>query len=405
MSETTETQPKQGKADGYPCPQCGAQTSLKPGTDSLGCDHCGAVVPIDAGGKVIREHDFQAALAGTTTKPANQMSQGAREFQCKVCGARAIVTRQAERCAFCDAPMVVEMTTSEQTILPESLLPFVIDQKTATGKFQDWLKSRWFAPSDLTRRAKKDGMDGVYLPYWTFDSQTTTQYIGQRGEYYYDTETYTENGETKTRQVRKTRWYAASGYVHVPFDDVLVCATPSLPRPILEKLEPWDLPQLKPFDGKYLAGFLAERYQVELADGFKIAEGRMEPQIRTAIHRDIGGDEQRIITMDVRHNMVTFKHVLLPLWLSSFRYNEKVYRVTVNARSGETAGERPWSWIKIVLFIAAIIAVIVGIVVLIQQTRKPKTSLAPAPSLLVAGGFEPGDAPAPIVSRPIRAFT
>ncbi|MCE9578720.1 MAG: hypothetical protein K8W52_36685 [Deltaproteobacteria bacterium] len=397
---TTETQPKQGKADGYPCPQCGAQTSLKPGTDSLACDHCGAVTPIDPGGKVIREHDFQAALAGATTRPADQMTQGAREVQCKVCGARAVVTRQADRCAFCDAPMVVEMTVSEQTILPESLLPFVVDQKTATGKFQDWLKSRWFAPSDLTKRAKKDGMDGVYLPYWTYDSQTTTQYIGQRGEYYYETEHYTENGENKTRQVRKTRWYPASGVVHVPFDDVLVCATPSLPRKILEKLEPWDLPQLKPFDGKYLAGFIAERYQVELADGFKIAEERMEPQIRTAIHRDIGGDEQRIITMDVRHNMVTFKHLLLPLWLSSFRYNDKVYRVTVNARSGETAGERPWSWIKITLFVLAIIALIVGIVVLVQQTRKPKTSLGPTPSLVVACEA-PDTLHAP---RPIRAF-
>jgi DNA-directed RNA polymerase subunit RPC12/RpoP len=399
---TTQTPPKQGTASGYPCPECGAQTSLKPGTDSLGCDHCGAVIPIDPGGKVIREHDFQAALAGAERRPADQMTAGAREVQCKVCGARAIVTRQADRCAFCDAPMVVDMPQSEATILPESLLPFVIDQKAATEKFQHWLKSRWFAPSDLIGRAKKDGMGGVYLPYWTFDSQTTTQYIGQRGEYYYENETYTENGETKTRRVQKTRWYPASGVVHVPFDDVLVCATPTLPRKIIEKLEPWDLPQLKPFDGKYLAGFVAERYQVELADGFKVAEQRMDPQIRAAIDRDIGGDLQRIITMDVHHNMVTFKHVLLPLWLSAFRYNDKVYRVTVNARNGETAGERPWSWIKITLLIAAIIAVIVGIVLLVKSAKKPKpTSSVTAATLLVARAAEPAAIHAP---RPIRAF-
>lgn len=376
--------PKQGKADGYPCPQCGAQTSLKPGTESLSCDHCGASIPIDAPNRPIMEHDFAQALAGATRRPVSEVAQGAREVQCKVCGARAIVTRHADRCAFCDAPMVVEITTAEQQILPESVLPFVVDQKDAAAKFQKWMSTRWFAPSDLTRRAKRDGLDGVYLPYWTYDAQTTTRYVGQRGEHYWENETYTEDGETKTRRVQKTAWYPASGTVFVPFDDVLVPATATLPRKLVEKLEPWDLPQLRPFDGKYLAGFIAERYQVELGDGFKTAQERMEPVIRKAIYKDIGGDEQKIIGLDTRYDGVTFKHVLLPLWLSSFRYNEKVYRVTVNARTGETAGERPWSWIKIVLLIAAIIALIVGIIVAIQLARRPRPqqTMAEPPSLI-----------------------
>lgn len=370
--------PKQGKASGYPCPQCGAPTSLMPGTDSLACDHCGAKIPIDAPNRPIVEHDFAQALAGANRATVAQVAQGAREVQCKVCGARAIVTRQSDRCAFCDAPMVVELTTNEQTILPESVLPFVVDQKTAGGKFHKWLSSRWFAPGDLSKRAKKDGMDGVYLPYWTYDARTTTRYVGQKGKHYWESETYTENGETKTRQVQKTAWYPASGTVYVPFDDVLVPATETLPRKLVEKLEPWDLPQLRPFDGKYLAGFIAERYQVELADGFKTAQGRMEPVIRQAIYRDIGGDEQRIIGMDTAYDGVTFKHVLLPLWLSSFRYREKVYRVTVNARTGEIAGQRPWSWMKIVLLIAVIIAIIVGIVLLAERGRHPQSSMRDA---------------------------
>ena len=280
MTETSgEPAPAAGKADGYPCPECGAQTALEPGTDSLVCDHCGAKIPIESAGRAIVEHDFAEAIAGKGHRPADQMAAGAREVQCKVCGARAIITRQADRCAFCDAPMVVELDHAEDTILPESVLPFVIEQKDAGARFNAWLKSRWFAPGDLTRRAKRDGMDGVYLPYWTFDSKTTTRYVGQRGEHYWDTEHYTDSdGESKTRQVRKTRWYPASGTVQVSFDDVLVCATPTLPRKLIEKLEPWDLPELRPFDGKYLAGFIAERYQVELGDGFEVAQDRMDPE-------------------------------------------------------------------------------------------------------------------------------
>jgi hypothetical protein len=267
--------------------------------------------------------------------------------------------------------MVVDVEKPDVLIAPESVLPFFVDKDTAGHKFQIWLRKRWFAPFDLIKRAKREGLDGVYLPYWTYDSDTSTRYTGQRGEHYYVTEHYTDSqGKRQSRRVRKTRWYSASGTVQVDFDDVLVCATPSLPVKIIDKLEPWDLPQLKPYDGKFLAGFIAERYRIDLEAGFQIAETKMEPRIRSAICSDIGGDEQRIFSMNVRHANTTFKHVLLPLWMSSFRYGNKVYRVTVNARTGEVAGERPWSVFKIVALIVLIAAIIIGIIYIVQATKK-----------------------------------
>jgi len=213
-------------------------------------------------------------------------------------------------------------------------------------------------------------MDGVYLPYWCYDSNTTTRYSGERGEYYYVSETYRDDkGETQTRQVRHTRWYPTSGTVQVNFDDVLVCGSQTLPRALLEKLEPWDLPELRAFDAGYLSGFVAERYKIGLEAGFVTAEARMVPKIRSAIESDIGGDDQRIGSMNVRHADVRFKHLLLPLWISSFRYKEKTYRFTVNARSGQVSGERPWSVAKIVLTVLAVIAVIATIVVLAQGSK------------------------------------
>jgi DNA-directed RNA polymerase subunit RPC12/RpoP len=375
MSETDAATAREGKADRYPCPNCGADTALQPGAESLSCSHCGHLVKIDAdgGGPPIHEHDFRDALSRLQRRPADQMAAGAREVQCQNCGARTVVTVQATRCPFCDNALVVQVEASADTIVPESVLPFGIDKGKAGELFQVWLKKRWFAPFDLVKRAKRDGLDGVYLPYWSFDSETATRYRGARGEHYWDTEEYRDSqGKRQTRRVRRTRWYPASGTVDVRFDDVLVCATPTLPRNLLDKLEPWDLPQLKPFDGKYLAGFVAERYRVELEDGFKIAEQRMEPRIRQAITRDIGGDEQRVHWMTVRHDQVKFKHLLLPLWMSSFRYGEKVYRVTVNARTGEIAGQRPYSWFKILLLVLVIAALIAGAVYLAYRSKKPK---------------------------------
>ena len=358
---------EQSKARAYPCPNCGADTALVPGTDSLRCGHCDHVVPIERSTAPIHEHDFQAALRDAQRAPLDSLTQGGKELQCGNCGARVVMTGQAQRCAFCDTAMIVEVTATATTIVPECLLPFALDQSGAGERYKTWLRSRWFAPNDLVKRARRGSLDGVYLPYWTYDSRTTTRYTGARGEHYYVTESYTDSqGKRQTRQVRKTRWYSASGTVHVDFDDVLVCASTSLPRKLTDELEPWDLAGLRPFDGRFLAGFSAERYGVDLEAGFQIAEERMEPRIRRTIERDIGGDEQRIHSMSVHHDDVRFKHMLLPLWISSFHYRNQLYRITVNARTGEVSGERPWSWIKITLLLL-LAAVIVGVIAIAAQ--------------------------------------
>lgn len=357
---TATAQAKQGRIDGYPCPQCGAPTAFKPGTDSLVCDHCDKKVPIPPSTAKVVTYDLLAKGTHDFVQAAS-ITSGGREVVCKVCGARAVTARQSDRCAFCDSPMIVEVDEQDRTIPPGGLLPFVVDRVAAGERFKKWLSSRWFAPSDLVKRARRDALDGVYLPYWTYDAETHTHYSGERGEHYYETETYTENGETKTREVQKTRWYPASGSVDLGFADVLVCGSASLPEPLLEKLEPWDLPSLRPFDGRYLAGFLAEKYRIDPEAAFTTAGERMKPKIRRAVESDIGGDEQRVSSMNVEYEQVGFRHLLLPLWLTAFRYNDKLFHVTVNARTGEVAGERPWSALKIVAVILVIVAVIVGI--------------------------------------------
>lgn len=351
------------KIDGYPCPQCGAPTAFKPGTHDLWCDHCDTRVAIERSTAAIVTYDLFGKTAIAAVGAA-EITAGGREAVCKNCGARSMMTKQAQRCVFCDSPMVAEVEDGARTIPPGGVLPFVLERGVAGDKFATWLKSRWFAPGDLVARARRDGLDGVYLPYWAYDAQTHTTYNGERGEHYYETETYTENGETKTRDVQKTRWWPASGAVDVSFDDLLVCGSPSLPEPMVRKLEPWDVAQLQPFDGRYLAGFVAERYRIDQSEAFKTAVERMNPVIRRAINDDIGGDEQRISSMNVDYESVGFRHVMMPLWLTAFHYRDRVFHVMVNARTGEVQGERPWSVMKIALFVLMIAAVIIAIVVL-----------------------------------------
>ena len=232
-------------------------------------------------------------------------------------------------------------------------------EDSARTCFSNWIKGLWFAPNALKKAYRAaNGLTGIYLPYWTYDTDTETSYVGQRGDHYYVTESYTDNAETKSRQVQKTRWTEVSGKVRINFDDFVVPATTSLPEDHLVGLEPWRLADLQPYSESFLAGFTVEAYQIGVEPGFNIACQRMSGPIRDAIERDIGGDLQKVISMSPRYYDITFKHILLPIWLSSYQYSGKTWRFIVNGQTGNVQGERPWSGWKIALAVAAIFAVL-----------------------------------------------
>ncbi len=354
----------------YPCQSCGAKLHFAPGTEALTCPYCGAHQQIATPSKPVVERSFDQALAELAQKPVSSLAAGGHEIECKGCGAITLLAGHASSCPFCDSPLVVLIEQDRETIVPDSLLPFKIEGRVAGEKFKEWVTSRWFAPNDLAERAQRATIDGVYLPYYTYDSRTYADYQGSRGEYYYETETFKNaEGKTETRQVRKTRWYSASGDVQVDFDDVLVCASTSLPTKLIEGLEPWDLAELRSFESAFLSGFMAERAALDLRGGFETAKQKMAPEIEAAIRRDIGGDEQRISHWSAEYRSVTFKLFLLPMWISSFRYADKVFRFVVNARTGEVSGERPYSTIKIVLAVTALVLVIAAIIVAVQLSK------------------------------------
>jgi len=228
---------------------------------------------------------------------------------------------------------------------------------------REWIATRWFAPNALKKMAEQEGIAGVYLPFWTYAADTASRYSGARGVHYFETEYFTttdSNGNQvqQSRQVMRTAWSPAGGEVARRFDDVLVPATKSVNEARLNALEPWDLPALCAYDPEYLAGFKAQRYQIELPAGFEKAKQVMEGLITQDVRRDIGGDEQRIDHVDTATSNETFKHLLLPVWIGAYRFQGKVFQVVVNARTGEVQGERPYSAIKIAMLVIGILILI-----------------------------------------------
>ncbi len=356
----------------WPCEQCGAQLRFAPGQTRLVCDHCGHVQDIPAEAprrraKALQELDLARGLR-------DDLSSGdmveVRTTSCPNCGAQVEITgaTHATECPFCATPVVLD-TGTQRHIKPQALVPFALTEAEARKAMIGWMGSLWFAPGTLLEYARKGrAMNGVYVPYWTFDADTASRYTGERGEYYYETRTVQVrvNGRMQSRQeqVRHTRWYSTSGRVARQFDDLLVMASRSLPERLGNELTPWELGALVPYSPEFLAGFQSEGYTVDLSAGHGEARDRMAAVILQDVRRDIGGDEQRVHDINTDWSDETFKHILLPIWMAAYKYNGKSYRFLVNGQTGEVQGERPWSAWKIALAVIVVAAIVLGAVYL-----------------------------------------
>ena len=356
----------------WPCEQCGAQLRYAPGQTRLVCDHCGHAqdIPTEAPrsrAKALQELDLAKGLRDDLS--SGEMVE-VRTTSCPNCGAQVEITgaTHATECPFCATPVVLD-TGTRRHIKPQALLPFVFTETEARKAMVAWMGSLWFAPGTLLEYARKGrAMNGVYVPFWTFDADTSSRYSGERGEYYYETRTVQVrvNGKMETRQeqVRRTRWFPASGRVARDFNDVLIMASRSLPERLGDDLTPWDMGDLVPYNPEFLAGFQSEGYTVSLSDGHGEARGRMSNVIVQDVRRDIGGDEQRVHDVDTDWRDETFKHILLPVWTAAYKYNGKSYRFLVNGQTGEVQGERPWSVWKIALVVIVVLSLSLGAIYL-----------------------------------------
>lgn len=371
--------PPEGKR--FPCAQCGAKVEFNARSRSLKCPYCGHETKISGpdDDEDVVERDYDEYLRRVEAGRGAVIEGRSSQIRCTGCGAMVLLEDKVvtENCPFCGTHLENKPESAESMIPPESIIPFSIDLRAAREAFTQWLHGLWFAPTKLKLLALLGKLNGVYIPYWTYDAMTYTRYSGMRGDNYTVTESYTErdaqgNLVTKTRTVTRIRWTPVSGEVQHFFDDVLVCGSKSVPEHLVYKMEPWPLQELEPFKSEFLAGLKTERYALGLKEGLVVAKKLMEPTIIALIRRDIGGDHQQISVKHTRYLAITFKHCLLPVWVANYRYQDKLFQILINGRTGKVAGERPWSFWKIFSLVAAILIVIGVIIALVMAAQGAK---------------------------------
>lgn len=348
------------------CSNCGAELKYAPGSDFLICNYCDTRNEIVDAAVDIKELDLNEYLRTEAAK----VPQGVVEaLECSTCGAHNPfdASNVGKECMFCGGHLLTKDASKIDQIKPQAVLPFNLDQRAAIAKYREWLKGLWFAPNDLQRMQNlPDKVKGIYLPFWTFDANTRSFYRGERGIDRTVVESYatTVNGknETRTRTKVETDWYPASGTVDHFFDDEVVVAHTVLPSQKIDALQPWNLSDIRPFHDDYLRGYLVESYDIGLEAGFAEGKKKIDASIRELVKVDIGGDRQRIHSVESEYNDLTFKHLLLPVYINAYRFKGKSYTFLVNGQTGKVIGDRPYSAAKIALLVIGILIIIALIV-------------------------------------------
>lgn len=349
----------------YPCKSCGADVVFVPGSTHLTCPYCNTVEAIPLSGQAIREYSLSDYLPAPKTIPAEESPF--RSWDCGGCGGQIEISRTtaARPCPYCGSTLVVT-AGPETKVQPEAILPFAVPREQAEKAVHAWIASRWFAPNDLKAAVTVGRFTSLYLPWWTFDSHTLSHYEGEAGYHYTVTVGEGKNKRTETR----TRWEWRSGVYEHFFDDVLVAAG---------EFRAWNkeyqLTACVPYETAYTAGHSAFRTTAEPTQGWPQAKAEIETEISAACRRLIGGDTQRNVQISTAHRGVTYKLVLLPRWQGGYRYRDQAFQITVNGQTGVVTGDRPWSVIKITMAVFLGLAVVGGIIWVIQQQQQEQVTL------------------------------
>lgn len=354
---TVDAVPLEAKARKFPCEGCGADLRWEPGVTAMKCPYCGTEKALAPPPGRITEKPIDAAL-----RAPRDLGWGAERkvIVCKRCGAHTTLDPHvsASACAFCATTAVVEAPPDANVVRPEGLLPFRVPRETAIGSFRTWLGGLWLRPNDLKRASRMNALQGAYIPFWTFDSATYSEWTAEAGYYYYVDVQVRENGRTVNRRERRVRWEPAAGDLQMFFDDVPVPASRGIEPSICRAIEPFPTADLTPYEPSYLSGFLAEENAIDLPEALETAKERMRCDIRDACAREVPGDTHRNLEVETTFSALAYKNALLPIWVAAYDYHGKPYRFLVNGVTGKCSGTAPWSWIKITLLVIAILTVL-----------------------------------------------
>lgn len=350
--------PKDEQADEpqtFKCPQCGASTRFDVTVGGIACEHCGYATNPQAEIVGLQAQVMEFTLE-TLSKAELGWGVARQEMHCNSCGADMAIPAKAisVTCPFCASNKVNVREAPDDQLRPRFLIPFKIQPESTRAIAQKWLGQGWFHPDELGASAMVERFSGIYLPFWTFSAKIKSDWKAQVG--YETQESYYDSSDKSWKTRTRIDWRWENGQVKVDISNFLVCGSSHISEKLIEQVQPFELRDLVNYAPDFLAGWQAQTYDLTLPKAWEVSKTDMREQAKKACHKAIKSSHVRNFNMTADFADETWRYVLLPVYVTAYKFENKIYQVMINGQTGAIAGQKPVAWWKIWLGIAAILS-------------------------------------------------
>jgi predicted RNA-binding Zn-ribbon protein involved in translation (DUF1610 family) len=335
----------------FACPRCGGSTAYSAADGGLLCTSCDYYEPPQQEAVGKQAEAFEFTVETLQHAAAHGWGQARKELQCQGCGAYTSlpVDSLSHTCPFCGSNNVIQTQSAQDALRPRFLIPFKVEPDRCYAIAREWLGSSWMTPGSLKRLAKVAEFTGIYLPFWTFDANTTASWKAEVGH----TTTYRDS---KGRSRSRTTWKWESGRAQLNIENLVIPGTSKVSNRLLRQIRNFNFHDLAAYEPTYLAGYQAQAYDITLEQSWETARHDMREQTRQACRNQASTRKIRNFSMELDFSNESWRYVLLPVYLANYHYEQKTFQVMVNGQTGEISGQRPADWAKVLLVVAALLA-------------------------------------------------
>jgi DNA-directed RNA polymerase subunit RPC12/RpoP len=324
----------------YKCPACSGALEFDPATQKMLCPFCGSSFEMAQ----LQAKDVQMQQS-QMQQPQSQQWQSAQAdewndgnvavYRCESCGGEIVgdETTAATACPFCGNPVVMAGRVSGE-FKPEYVLPFQLEKKAATEKLKQYLSKKKFAPNAFLRENRIQEIRGLYVPVWLYDSEihATASFEATRKR------TWTQGNTEYT----ETSYFDVYREGDMAFANVPVDGSTKMPEDLLESVEPFDFAKAVPFQTAYLAGYLADKYDISMEQGAARVNERIQKSAEDTLRKTV----QNFDSVDSRSTQMQLlrgvaKYALYPVWILNTVYRGETYTFAMNGQSGKFVGNVP----------------------------------------------------------------
>ena len=351
----------------YQCPACGGPLHFSHESQDMACDYCDShftVAEIEAAYAAQNEQAAAAQEQQLEFGPLWETSgENIRAYRCPSCGAELIcdAATAATSCPYCGNPSVVPGQL-DGVLRPDLVIPFQLDTEAAKAALRKHYGKKRLLPRAFVEENHIEEIQGIYVPFWLFDTELDA-------DIYYKA-TRTHSRETRNERIVTTEHYRLHRAGTVRFEGIPADASQRMPDAHMDAIEPFDYSGLKPFAMAYLAGYLADKYDVSAEQNLPRVTARAERTAREIMQASCPGyatvTEQ---SSDLRLRREKARYALLPVWMLTTRWHDKSFLFAMNGQTGKIVGDLPVDWgryWKIFALTAAIVtAVATGLFTLV----------------------------------------